>query len=94
MATVSQNQNFTIRLDSKVKEDAEQLFAGLGLSLSSAMNIFLHKALMVRGLPFEVCEERPNATTRAAMDEALRLLEDPEAKRFSSVAELMEDLKK
>jgi DNA-damage-inducible protein J len=94
METTCQNRNFTIRLDARIKEQAEELFDSLGMSLSGAVNIFLHQALIVRGLPFEVCQDPPNATTLAAMKEALRLLNDPKAKRFSSVDGLMEDLKK
>ena len=48
MTTLTQNKNFTIRLDAKVKEEAEKLFADLGMTLSGAMNIFLHQELIVR----------------------------------------------
>lgn len=94
MLTPTQNRNFTIRLDAKVKEEAESLFAELGMTLSGAMNIFLHQALIVGGLPFEVRRERPNKTSLAAMEEAVRLANDPHAKRFATVDELMEDLRK
>lgn len=89
-----QNKNFTIRLDPQVKEEAERLFAELGMTLSGAMNIFLHQALIARGLPFAVRAERPNATTRAALAEAERLASDPTAQRFATVDELLEDLEK
>ena len=94
MTTLTQNKNFTIRLDSKVKEEAESLFASLGMTLSGAMNIFLHQALLVRGLPFEVRQPQPSKTTLAAMEEARRIANDPKTKRFASVEELMEDLEK
>ena len=94
MTTATQNKNFTVRLDARVKDDAEKLFADLGMTLSGALNIFLHQALIVQGLPFEVRKKHPNQTTLAAMREAKRLLDDPQAKRFSSVEELMEDLEK
>jgi len=94
MATLTQNKNFTIRLDTNVKEEAEKIFADLGMTLSGAINIFLHQALIVRGLPFEVRQEHPNKTTLAAMEEAIRLVNDPNAKHFTTVEELMEDLRK
>ena len=94
MTTATQNKNFTVRLDARVKDDAEKLFADLGMTLSGALNIFLHQALIVQGLPFEGRKIPPNQTTLAAMREAERLLDDPQAKRFSSVEELMEDLEK
>lgn len=86
--------NFTIRLDSQVKKDAEKLFSELGLTLSGAFNVFLHQALIVQGLPFQVRREIPNQTTLKAMQEALQLANDPKSKSFSSVKELMKDLKR
>ena len=62
--------NYTIRLDADLRQEAEQLFADLGLNLSTAMNIFLRKAVEVGGIPFEVCRSRPNAETLAAIREA------------------------
>ena len=94
MPTLTQNKNFTIRLDAKVKDEAERLFADLGMTLSGAVNIFLHQALIVGGLPFEVRQERPNRTTIAAMEEAIRIAKNPHTKRFATVDELMEDLRK
>ena len=83
MTTPTQNRNFTIRLDAKVKEKAESLFAELGMTLFGAMNIFLHQALIVGGLPFEVRRERPNKTTLAAMEgpSALPTIRMPSALR-------------
>ena len=48
------NISFSVRLDSKLKADAEKLFAELGLSLGSAMNIFLRQSVRVKGLPFSI----------------------------------------
>ena len=48
------NISFSVRLDSKLKDDAEKLFAELGLSLGSAMNIFLRQSVRIKGLPFSI----------------------------------------
>ena len=84
--------NFTVRLDAQIKEDAEKLFGDLGMTLSSAFNIFLHQSLMTQGLPFAVRRERPNKTTLAAIAEGERIAHDPNARTFSSVDELMKEL--
>ena len=86
--------NFTVRLDSRVKADAEKLFNDLGMTLSGAFNIFLHQALLVQGLPFDVRKEHPNRKTLAAMKEAAALADDPGAKTYASAAELMRDVEK
>jgi len=84
--------NFTVRLDSQLKADAENLFSDLGMNLSTAFNVFLHQALIAQGLPFQLKRKQPNMTTIAAMKEAIELANDPNAKTFSSIKELMEGL--
>jgi len=43
-----------IRLDDGLKEQAELLFAELGLSMTTAFNIFIRQALRQGGIPFGV----------------------------------------
>ena len=42
------------RIDDQMKSDAEELFSGLGLNMSTAITIFIKQSLNRRGLPFEV----------------------------------------
>ena len=84
--------NFTVRLDTRVKADAERLFSDLGMTLSGAFNIFLHQALLVQGLPFAVRKEPLNKKTLAAMREAVALANDPDAKTYASAEELLQDI--
>ena len=93
MPAPAQNKNLTTRLDAKAKDEAERLLADLGMTLSGAMNTFLHRALIAGGLPFEVRQEPPNAQL-AAMEDAVRLANNPNDKRCATVDELMEDLRK
>ncbi len=43
-----------VRVDDEVKKAAEEVCDNLGLSLSSAINIFLKKVARERRIPFEV----------------------------------------
>ena len=45
------------RIDDKVKQDADELFDNLGVSLSAAITIFLKRAISRRGFPFPVVED-------------------------------------
>lgn len=45
------------RIDDKVKEDADALFARLGMNMSTAVSIFIRQALYHRGLPFEIKDD-------------------------------------
>ena len=49
-----QDVRVTIRVNRDLKEDAEALFAYLGLNMSNAINIFLRKAVDQKGIPFPV----------------------------------------
>ena len=83
--------DFTVRLDTQVKEDAEKFFSDFWLSLSGAFNNFPHQALQVQEVPFEVCRKHPNKVTPSAMEEAIIPAKFPRAETCSSVEELMKD---
>ena len=82
--------SMSIRLDSEVKEQAQQVFSNLGMDMTTAINIFLRQAIQYQGLPFDV-----------RLDENRRLLEvltDLDQNRnmsqsFESISDLMEDLR-
>ena len=82
--------SMSIRLDSEVKEQAQQVFNHLGMDMTTALNIFLRQAIQYQGLPFDV-----------KIDENRKLLQvvtDVEQNRnmsrsFESVSDLMEDLR-
>lgn len=86
--------NVSIRMDSELKAQAEALFAELGMSLSTAVHIFVRQSLREGGLPFQVRTERPNQETIAAMLEARRIARDPNVKHYSDVEEALRELKK
>ncbi len=52
-----------LRVDPEAKEQAESLYNGLGMSLDEAVNVFLHKSVMEKGIPFEVQQSYNNAAT-------------------------------
>ena len=92
MAKVSTN----ISIDADVKKQAQELFAALGLVLSTAINIYLKKAVAWHGIPFDVTCDEPNAITIAAMDEFDDMMSDPKAyKRYptfkSAMSEVLKD---
>ena len=82
--------SMSIRLDSEVKEQAQQVFNHFGMDMTTAINIFLRQAIQYQGLPFDV-----------RLDENQKLLQvltDVDQNRnmsqsFESVSDLMEDLR-
>ena len=49
-----ENTNITIRIDKDLKKDANKLFDDLGLNLTTAITIFLKKAVREQKIPFQV----------------------------------------
>ena len=80
--------NLNIRTDKDVKEQAEQLFAELGLNMTTAINLFLRTAIRKHGIPFDLYLDVPNETTVAAIEEGKKLLNDPSSPKYSSMEEL------
>ena len=80
--------NLNIRTNAEVKAAAEQLFEALGLTMSSAVNIFLRQAIRQGGLPFEVKLDIPNEVTAAAIAEGRALMHDKEVKGYKDMDEL------
>lgn len=82
--------NVTFRVDEDLKAQADSLFADLGMSLSTAFNIFLRQSVREQQIPFSISRNVPNAVTQAAM-EAAENNEDIYGP-YESVASLMEAL--
>ena len=94
MSVAKNTTNLTIRLDSDLKKDCEALYAELGMSLSTAINVFLRQSLRKGGLPFDArLDDQPNRTTIETMLEAERIAKDPTVKRYNDLDELFKDLK-
>lgn len=85
--------NVSIRMDADLKARAEALYSELGMSLSTAFNIFVRQSLREGGLPFPVKMDRPGRETLEAMLEARRIARDPAVKGYTDLDELFRDLK-
>lgn len=85
--------NINIRVDSSLKQEAEALFNDLGLTMSSAINIFLRSAINSNGIPFELKRPFFNEETRAALEEYEEMQNNPDNyKRYSSFDEILDEV--
>jgi len=73
------------RLTPEVKEKAEAILKELGISISTAYEMFYRQVIAHNGLPFDV--QIPNAETVQAMRDARK----GEGKAYESVEALFED---
>ena len=64
----------SISIDAETKAQAQELFADLGLDLSTAINMFLRQAIRENGIPFSMkLEPKPESKGLQAMKEASRI---------------------
>ena len=85
--------NVSFRIDTDVKNQADRLFSQLGMSMTTAFNIFLRQSIREGCIPFDITLNTPNAITVAAMLEAERIGNDPNVKKYSDVEEALRELK-
>lgn len=67
-----------VRIDENIKEEAEEIFNSLGLSMSEAVRLFLKRAVIEQGLPFSMNlnNEKTGTTEQSIGDE-----KSPETKK-------------
>lgn len=98
----------TVRINEKIKEEVTPILSNLGISLSEAINMFLHQIKINKGIPFElkiknsieldddcgsyICEYG-HLHDYSKLDLA-KLEEDKSDKQYDSAKEMIEDVLK
>ena len=85
--------DLTVELDDDLKKRSEALQDELGIDLTTAINVFLHKSIAVGGFPFDVRIEEPNKKTTLALHEAEKLAKAPGIKDLNA-EDALKSLKK
>ncbi|MBQ3697622.1 MAG: type II toxin-antitoxin system RelB/DinJ family antitoxin [Spirochaetales bacterium] len=82
-----------ISLDPELKKASQELYADLGMDLTTAITIFLKQSLRVQGMPFAITRDEPNEVTRLAMKELEQMENHPEKfKRYKSFKTAMDEI--
>ena len=85
--------NLNIRMDSNLKKQFEAFCADMGMSMTTAVNIFAKKAVRENRIPFEISGDAPNAETQEAIREVQQMKANPSlGKTYTDVDQMMEDL--
>ena len=83
----------SLRVDDDVKRGAEQALNDIGLSMSTAINVFLRKVAREHRIPFELSADIPNSETMEAIQEVKKLKANPDlGKTYTDVDQMIEDL--
>ena len=74
----SMTSAINVQVNSKTKEDATKVLKNLGLSMSSAIEIFLNQVILNDGIPFEVTNRKPSRSLRRALKQAEKIEKNPD----------------
>ena len=78
-----------VRVDEKIKVQAAETLASMGLTVSDAIRMFLTRIVADKELPFAL--KAPNVTSRAAIAEANEIIQSRRA-RFATADAILNDL--
>lgn len=83
---MSDTATISFRTDPTIKREAKELYADMGMDLSTAINIFLRQSIRENGMPFKITRENPINV------EARRQAENHDGESFTNTDALMKDL--
>ena len=85
--------NINLRIEPEVKAKADDIFSSLGLSVTDAINVFLHASIMEGGFPFQPKQPQYNRETHITIEETKNIMTGKvDAKRYSSLTDLLADM--
>ena len=83
--------NINIRMDADLKRQFEAFCADMGMTMTTAFNVFAKKAVREYRIPFEISGDIPNTETIEAIQEVERMKADPSfGKTYTDVDQMME----
>ena len=89
---MAKDANIYVRVNQEVKTSAESLFSEFGITITEAINMFLHKSIMVGGIPFDLRHSIPNRDTLKAMREVEGMINNEIPKNKMSVDDFIKEM--
>ncbi len=87
--------NVNIRMDADLKREFEAFCEDMGMTMTTAINLFVKKAVREYRIPFEIGAPKPSEEAVRAIAEARKMKQQNSADQaFDDVDEMMEDLLK
>ncbi len=93
MATKNSTQ-LQIRIDSKTKKEAKNIFDNIGIDMSSAIKLFLQQTINAKNIPFEVRDENGMTLKNSQILQAAIIDAENSSKSFDNVDDLIKDILK
>ena len=85
--------NLSIRIDSELKKEVENCLEEMGMTMSTAINIYLKQIAKQRAIPFRItANPKINLETIDAIAEGARIAHDKSVPGFKDMPSLIEAL--
>ncbi len=86
--------NVNIRVDDKLKKEAEEIFSELGLTMSAATNVFYKQVVRFGGIPFELRISDPfySAENQARLQKSINDYETGKSKPIVKTMNELEEM--
>jgi len=82
-----------VNVDTQIKEEATNILKGLGLNMSTAINMFLAQVVKRDGIPFEVVNPKPSKELLEALLEVEEMKKNPDKyPSYDNIKDLKEAL--
>lgn len=81
-----------VMVDKQDKEQATNILKDLGLTMSTAINMFVKQIIKEGGIPFEIKNPKPSKELLEALREGEQIIQDLESgkrKVYNNVSEMM-----
>ena len=88
---VDEMANINIRIDDSLKKEAEAIFANIGMTASTAINLFYKQVVRTHSIPFDLIADIPNDLTVEAIEEGRKIARDGKV-GYNSISALKEAL--
>ena len=83
---VADTTNISIRMDKSLKKEADKLFNEIGMSLSTAFNIFVRQVIREQAFPFNInLRNKPNRDTIETLKESEEIAKDTSVKGYQDI---------
>lgn len=87
--------NITMRIDTGVKAQLQELVSDLGLDVTTFFTMAAKQAIREQRIPFEISRDIPNAETLEAINEVKEMKKNPSlGKSYTDVDAMMAELLK
>ena len=87
-----QTANINIRTDSNLKRKADALYNKLGLTMSTAINMFLKESVRTNSLPLSLKLDEPNEETIKAIKDTKEIINNKKTKGYTNIKDLRKAL--